>query len=119
MKKTTVLAILFSLIFFLVTGATGYAAYHHEGENDANNFLTAYPDKAGTKLDHCALCHSGGSYTKSSGKEVSLGSCQWCHYTTSYGKENSNVDQCLNYLLLQRSLNNPLLITWRIFNIAM
>jgi hypothetical protein len=59
------------------------AAYHHEGENDSDKFLSAYPDKAGTKLDHCALCHSGGEYEKK-GEMVSMGSCQWCHYTYGY-----------------------------------
>jgi hypothetical protein len=59
------------------------AAYHHEGEKDSGKFLTAYPDKAGTKLDQCALCHSGGQY-QSGGKWVTLGSCQWCHYTYGY-----------------------------------
>ena len=38
------------------------AAYHHAGEADAPIFLLAYPNKAGTKLDSCSLCHSGGSY---------------------------------------------------------
>ncbi len=33
----------------------GWCAYHHEGEKDAEKFLTVYPNKAGTKLDHCAL----------------------------------------------------------------
>ncbi len=61
------------------------AAYHHAGEADAPNFLLAYPDKAGTKLDSCSLCHSGGSYT-SGGKTTTLGSCQWCHYKYGYNK---------------------------------
>ena len=39
-----------------------FAAYHHEGEQDAGVFLTVYPDKTGTKLDSCNLCHSGGQY---------------------------------------------------------
>lgn len=61
-----------------------FAAYHHEGENDSDNFLDVYAEKTGTKLDHCALCHSGGSYVNSKGKTVVLGSCQWCHYTYGY-----------------------------------
>lgn len=83
--------------FLLLIGTTSvYGAYHHEGEHDSVNFLTAYPDKAGTKLDHCALCHSGGSYTKSTGQEVALGSCQWCHHITDYGRDNGNIDQTIN-----------------------
>lgn len=68
----------------LFTGATALAAYHHEGEVDADKFLSAYPDKAGTKLDNCNLCHRGGSYINSKDKEVELGSCQWCHQTYGY-----------------------------------
>ena len=60
-----------------------WAAYHHEGEKDAGKFLAIYPAKAGTKLDHCALCHSGGSYL-SGGKTVQVGSCQWCHKSFGY-----------------------------------
>jgi hypothetical protein len=59
------------------------AAYHHEGEKDAGKFLSVYPESAGTKLDHCALCHTGGSY-QSGGKTVQVGSCQWCHRTYGY-----------------------------------
>jgi len=75
------------LIGILMITTAAYAAYHHEGEMDAGNFLAAYPDKAGTKLDHCALCHSGGQYVNSKDKLVTLGSCQWCHY--SYGYDGS------------------------------
>jgi hypothetical protein len=60
------------------------AAYHHEGERDAGKFLEVYPDKAGTKLDHCALCHGGGEEENNRGQMVSLGSCQWCHSTYGY-----------------------------------
>jgi hypothetical protein len=72
------------LIVSLLLGAPVYAAYHHEGERDADKFLEAYPDKAGTKLDNCNLCHRGGSYVNSKGKTVELGSCQWCHQTYGY-----------------------------------
>lgn len=58
------------------------AAYHHAGEIDAPKFLTVYPDKAGTKLDNCTLCHTGG--TTSDAKPKTLGSCQWCHYKFGY-----------------------------------
>lgn len=74
----------FALIGLLITAAAATAAYHHEGENDADRFLQVYPDKAGTKLDHCALCHSGGEYEKKPGVFVELGSCQWCHRTYGY-----------------------------------
>ncbi|MHC1697021.1 MAG: GEGP motif-containing diheme protein [Geobacteraceae bacterium] len=61
------------------------------GESDTPKFLLAYPDKAGTKLDNCVLCHTGGSYSQASGKRVDLGSCQWCHHTFGYdGKGEIN-----------------------------
>lgn len=79
---------------FLWAG-TGMAAYHHEGERDSDKFLEAYPEKAGTKLDHCATCHSGGQYERKPGKYTSLGSCQWCHH--SYGYDGAgDIDQTMN-----------------------
>src|SRR6266540_1513826 len=70
---------LLTAVLSLCMACLAYAAYPHHGEGDSGVFLTAYPDKAGTKLDSCAVCHTGGSYV-SSGKTVTLGSCQWCHY---------------------------------------
>jgi hypothetical protein len=86
--------VLIFTVLILVNAVTAFAAYHHEGEQDANKFLTAHPDKAGTKLDHCALCHGGGQY-ENKGKLVTLGSCQWCHY--SYGYDGSgNIEDTMN-----------------------
>ena len=82
MMKTKVLFLWMAGLLFYATWAG--AAYHHEGERDANKFLEAYPAKAGTKLDNCNLCHAGGSYVNSKGKTVELGSCQWCHQTYGY-----------------------------------
>ena len=57
------------------------------------NFRTVYPDKVGTKLDSCTLCHSGGSYTSGSPpKTTTLGSCQWCHYKYGYDASGNAVD---------------------------
>jgi hypothetical protein len=78
---------IFTCLGVVLLAGISFAAYHHEGERDADQFLTVYPDKAGTKLDHCALCHSGGEYEKKPGQWVSLGSCQWCHF--SYGYDGS------------------------------
>jgi len=73
------------------------AAYHHEGEADADKFLSVYPDKVGTKLDHCALCHAGGEYEKRPGVFVTLGSCQWCHYHWGYdGQAGGTIDGTMN-----------------------
>ncbi len=82
MKKKFV--VMLTCLMLLAASSMVWAAYHHQGEQDAEKFLQAYPDKAGTKLDHCALCHSGGSYVNSRGRTVALGSCQWCHYSYGY-----------------------------------
>ena len=68
------------------------SAYHHEGERDAAKFLNVYPNKKGTKLDHCSLCHTGGSYVNNKGQTVSLGSCQWCHDTYGYDGSGNIAD---------------------------
>ena len=86
MKK----AVWIVLVVFM-TAATAFAAYHHEGEADSDKFLSVYPDKAGTKLDHCATCHSAGSYERN-GKMVELGSCQWCHYSYGYDASGNILD---------------------------
>jgi hypothetical protein len=85
MKRSNVLVALCALIIVIATVSAATAAYNHSGEADAPNFLLAYPNKAGTKLDNCSLCHSGGSYT-SGGKTTTMGSCQWCHYKYGYDK---------------------------------
>jgi len=91
MRRTTIQKLLIGLIFMAMS-ATGYAAYHHAGEEDSGNFLAVYPDKAGTKLDSCALCHTGGV----KGTTV-LGSCQWCHDPTVYGYNKSgDIKKTLN-----------------------
>jgi hypothetical protein len=82
MKKSIVVTGLL-MALFICWGGGAYGAYHHEGESDAANFLTAYPSKAGTKLDNCNLCHRGGNYMKYD-TIVELGSCQWCHRTYGY-----------------------------------
>lgn len=68
------------------------AAYHHMGEIDSDFFLEVYSDAAGTKLDSCTTCHSGGTYINSKGKTVTLGSCQWCHYTYGYDASGDILD---------------------------
>ncbi|MBC2709441.1 MAG: hypothetical protein HGJ94_00030 [Desulfosarcina sp.] len=83
------------LIALLLPGSSAFAAYHHEGERDADKFLEAYAAKAGTKLDNCNLCHSGGSYVNYKGRTVELGSCQWCHQ--AYGYDGAgNIEETIN-----------------------
>ncbi|MGD9369249.1 MAG: hypothetical protein PVH87_26310 [Desulfobacteraceae bacterium] len=88
-------AFLFTAVMLIaVTGAD--AAYDHGGaDTDSAEFITVYADKAGTKLDSCALCHASGQYEKKPGKWVTLGSCQWCHY--AYGYDSSgDIEETLN-----------------------
>jgi hypothetical protein len=85
MEKRKLIILLGIMIRAVIIAGQGWAAYHHAGESDAPNFLAAYPDKAGSKLDQCNACHTGGSYV-SGGKTTTLGSCQWCHYKYGYDK---------------------------------
>lgn len=92
MKKKGLRTGAFVVVILILCAATAFSAYHHEGERDSANFSQVYPDKAGTKLDQCALCHSGGKYEKSEGKFTSLGSCQWCHYSYGYDAKGNILD---------------------------
>ncbi|MDY6972817.1 MAG: GEGP motif-containing diheme protein [Thermodesulfobacteriota bacterium] len=91
--------VLISGVFFglLLIVSAGWSAYHHEGEQDADKFLIVYPGTFGTKLDHCALCHSGGEYEKKPGQFVSLGSCQWCHHSYGYDGSGNIIDTLNSY----------------------
>jgi hypothetical protein len=93
-RKIRIMAAGIALSVFF--GYVCYAAYTHEGEIDSPRFHAVYPQTAGTKLDSCTLCHRGGSYV-SGGKTTNLGSCQWCHYKSNYGKrEKYNYAETLN-----------------------
>jgi len=81
MKKYIVV---FAVTLIFGFSTTTQAAYPHEGEDDTPNFIEAYPDLKGTKLDNCALCHCGGEYEKKPGVFIEVGSCQWCHMTYGY-----------------------------------
>lgn len=76
--------LIFTVTLILGFFTTTQAAYHHEGEADSPNFVAAYPELEGSKLDNCALCHCGGEYEKKPGKFITVGSCQWCHMTYGY-----------------------------------
>ena len=94
---TAALVLMGACTLVLLSAGLSFSAYHHRGEIDSGLFLAVYPDKAGTKLDSCNLCHTGGSYI-SGGKTTTLGSCQWCHDRTKYGAEStpSTLDATLN-----------------------
>ena len=83
------------LPLLLLPAISAVGAYHHGGDTDSDIVLGVYPAIEGTKLDSCALCHTGGEYEKKPGVMVSLGSCQWCHF--SYGYDGSgDIDETLN-----------------------
>lgn len=91
MKKTTVLTVL--LLLWPLMNV--YGAYHHGGDTDSEKVLQLYPEIAGTKLDSCALCHTGGAYERRPGRMIDMGSCQWCHL--SYGYDGAgNIEDTLN-----------------------
>lgn len=83
-----------ALMLMVFTADAGFSAYHHMGEKDSDVFRLAYPDKVGTKLDSCTLCHSGGE-VEQKGKMVNLGSCQWCHLKYGYDA-SGDISQTLN-----------------------
>lgn len=78
------------------SASVAYGAYHHMGEIDSGYFLSVHPDATSTKLDSCALCHSGGSYVQS-GKTVTVGSCQWCHYKYGYDASGDILETLNSY----------------------
>jgi hypothetical protein len=82
LKKILFVSVGMLVLFFSVSLCL--SSYHHMGEKDSAEFLKVYPGKKDTKLDSCALCHSGGQYKSASGAMTSMGSCQWCHYKYGY-----------------------------------
>jgi len=90
-KKTFLVLVLAAMLI----PATVFAAYHHQGESDSGKFLETYPDITGTKLDHCALCHSGGEVVKKS-VTIKIGSCQWCHDTYGYHPPHGDIALTMN-----------------------
>ena len=49
----------------------------HENDQDANNFVRAYPAKVATRLDDCQLCHRAGVPLTSTKKIYNA--CSYCH----------------------------------------
>jgi hypothetical protein len=112
MSRRKVLSVLFVVAVaaaVLGSASVAVAAYEHEDEIDSGIFLAVHPEAKGTKLDSCALCHSGGSIT-GGGKTTVLGSCQWCHEVFGYTHPHKGtLDQTLNsygraYLVAGRNI---------------
>jgi hypothetical protein len=49
----------------------------HESDQDANNFVRAYPAAVGTRLDDCQLCHRAGMAATSTSNIYNA--CSYCH----------------------------------------
>jgi hypothetical protein len=96
-------------VFLMGFAMTAQAAYQHMGESDSPKLLQAYPQLAGTKLDSCTTCHTGGTYESKPGKFTTVGSCQWCHMTYGYdgsGDITETMNQYgLDYLNAGRDVN--------------
>ncbi len=92
-----------AIAFSCLVSIPVFAAYHHMGDTDSERVLEAYPQVAGTKLDRCSLCHTGGQYEKKPDKWVSLGSCQWCHYRFGYDGSGDILDTLNAYGMDYRS----------------
>jgi hypothetical protein len=88
MKKFNWFAVAGCVAVLVMLASVASAAYQHAGDadKDAKYFRDIYPDKVGTKLDNCTLCHSGGVDT-SGKKPVAMGSCQWCHFKYGYNQK--------------------------------
>jgi len=85
------------LVMVALAASVAIAAYDHQGEQDSGNFTAVYPDKVATKLDHCALCHTGGEYIDDRDRTVSAGSCQFCHATYGYDGSGNIIETLNNY----------------------
>ena len=81
--------------FLTLCVSISFSAYHHMDENDSDQFIDVYPSREHTKLDSCALCHSGGQYEKKPGVFITMGSCQWCHYKYGYDA-SGNILETIN-----------------------
>ncbi|HLA40168.1 MAG TPA: hypothetical protein VJ417_09230, partial [Candidatus Glassbacteria bacterium] len=51
----------------------------HATDPDMNHFVSIYPSTAGTLLDDCQTCHTGGDVTFG-GKSGFRNACDFCHY---------------------------------------
>ena len=92
MKRLVFLVLAF--FFFWGMGLTSpiWAAYSaHQDDTDINNFLKVYPSAKSTKLDDCALCHTGGTIGKNT-----YGSWDYCHQTYGLQAPHGDIRKTLN-----------------------
>lgn len=72
----------------------------HASDVDINNFVNAYPNTVGTRLDDCQTCHAGGEVTDDDNDAVHANPCDYCHYIIhppdGWSGLPTNLDQTLN-----------------------
>ncbi|MBN2652087.1 MAG: hypothetical protein JXR63_06865 [Spirochaetales bacterium] len=57
-----------------------YKGHSASSDLDAVAFVTAFPDKKGSRLDDCQLCHTGGDVMEEGEDEaLTLDQCSFCH----------------------------------------
>jgi hypothetical protein len=66
--------------------ATSHAYRGHEADTDIPNFVLAYPEAAGTRLDDCVLCHTEGQVPSRRGGESTVNACDYCHHMKTRGE---------------------------------
>jgi hypothetical protein len=78
----------------------------HENDQDANNFVRAYPARVGSRLDDCQLCHKVGV----TAPKTLYNACSYCHLIqwpdpANYAPTPANYQATLNQFALDY-LNN-------------
>jgi hypothetical protein len=54
----------------------------HASDRDITNFVTAYRQTVGSRLDDCQTCHRGGAFTElRGGRAITKNPCDFCHLT--------------------------------------
>jgi hypothetical protein len=62
------------------TGVSSRSYRGHANDRDITNFVTAYRQTVGTRLDDCQTCHRGGEYSgPRGGRALTKNPCDYCH----------------------------------------
>lgn len=81
-----------TVALLLLSAFPVWGAYKaHNTDQDMALFLQAYPSAAGTKLDNCYLCHTGGKVGKSN-----VDSCDYCHSVYGFKPPHGDITKTLN-----------------------
>lgn len=73
------------------TGVSSRSYRGHANDRDVTNFVTAYRQTVGTRLDDCQTCHRGGTFTETrGGRAITKNPCDYClliqHPATGYAE---------------------------------